>query len=633
VLLTAFDPLLIGVAILLFLIGLVSLRSSWRVGQPEAWTRDRAGDWKGLLLYLLGHRKILENRAAGIAHLTLFWGIFFYLIVAILAQFAWVIPPFLARIFSFVGDVLGISMLAGLTYFLIRRVGSRGPESLKKVVLPVATLLLIVLSGFFAEAARLNLVEPQEVWFTPAGWLVAKVLPASPRFMQGMIRVHFFGVLFFFAVVPFTFMRHAMTGSLNVYYRKRGAFGALRPIDLYKGPLGASSVGDLSWKQLLDAQACVSCGRCDDHCPALISGKPLSPRKVLQDIRSQMDKSSRAPLSDVFAADEIWACTFCMACVVQCPVYAEPPDKIMDLRRDLVLNRGLLPREVRPMIRDLEIFGDVYGKGAAHREDWALHLGIPHISREGLHAKILLWIGCSGAFHPGYQETIRAMVRILQAGKVSFGILGKEERCCGDPARRLGDEERFTDLAMKNIATLKRYNVSRIVCLCPHGFNTLKNEYPPLGGDFEVMHAAEFVMGLIEQKKIVLKYPVANKVAVHDPCYLGRINRFYEPLRALCRAVPGVELRELERNRENTFCCGGGGGRMWLHENVGENGGEKINYLRSREASDSGADLVGTACPYCLSMLEDGINALELENPPKVMDIIEMVASSLGRTY
>ena len=497
----------------------------------------------------------------------------------------------------------------------------------------MATLLLIVLSGFFAEAARLNLVEPQEVWFTPAGWLVAKVLPASPRFMQGMIRVHFFGVLFFLAVAPFTFMRHIMTGALNVYYRKKVALGALRPIDLYEGPLGATRVGDFSWKQLLDAQACVSCGRCDDHCPALISGKPLSPRKVIQDIRGQMDKSSRAPLSDVFTADEIWACTFCMACVVQCPVYAEPPDKIMDLRRDLVLNRGLLPREVRPMIRDLEIFGDVYGKGVSHREDWALHLGVPHISREGLHAEILLWIGCSGAFHPGYQETIRAMVRILQAGEVSFGILGKEESCCGDPARRLGDEERFTDLAMKNIATLKRYNVSRIVCLCPHGFNTLKNEYPLLGGDFEVQHAAAFVMGLIEQKRIVLKYPVAKKVAVHDPCYLGRINRFHEPLRALCRAVPGVELRELERNRENTFCCGGGGGRMWLHENVGGNGGQKINYLRSREASDSGADLVGTACPYCLSMLEDGINALEMENPPKVMDVIEMVASSLGRTY
>jgi Fe-S oxidoreductase len=301
-------------------------------------------------------------------------------------------------------------------------------------------------------------------------------------------------------------------------------------------------------------------------------------------------------------------------------------DKIVDIRRYQVLGRGLLPAEAMPMIRNLEIYGDVNGKGIAHKGDWALNLDVPRISDEGLNPKILLWVGCSGAFHPKYQEVTRAMVKILKAGGVSFGILGKEELCCGDAARRLGDEEVFLDLALKNISSFNKYHINKIVTVCPHGFNTLKNEYPALGGNFEVMHAIEFVLRLIEQKKISLKYPVDKRMAIHDPCYLGRVNHIYEPLREVSRSVPGIDLKELERNRENAFCCGGGGGRMWLHEKIGQN----INNLRAEEIGESGVELVGTACPFCLTMLEDGISSLEMEKPPRVMDIIEIVASSLG---
>jgi Fe-S oxidoreductase len=303
--------------------------------------------------------------------------------------------------------------------------------------------------------------------------------------------------------------------------------------------------------------------------------------------------------------------------------------KVIEIRRDQVMGRGLLPNEATNMIRDLEIYGDVNAKGRAYREDWAMNLGVPHISEMGSEAGILLWVGCSGAFHPRYQETLRAMVRILRAAGIRFGVLGKEEQCCGDPARRLGDEECFLDLARKNIAALEKYSVRKIVCLCPHGFNTLNNEYSVLGYSCEVIHAVPFVMGLISDGKITLKYRVADRLAVHDPCYLGRFNHIYEPLREICRSVPGMELKELGRNRQNSFCCGGGGGRMWLHENLGQN----INHLRAREVKDAGVDLVGTACPYCMVMLEDGINSLEMERPPKVMDLIEIVDQALGRTY
>jgi Fe-S oxidoreductase/nitrate reductase gamma subunit len=624
-LLTAFDLLLMGVSFVLLFAGLARLRCTWLMGQAE----DRSGDWKGLLAYLLGHRKILEKRGVGVAHLALLWGVFFYLMIALLAQFSLVTPLLLARVLSLIGDVLGVAMLGGLFFFLIRRMRSTVPQSPKRVLLPVTVLLLIVLSGFFAEGGRLNLVEYQPIWFAPAGWLFSKFSPQSPLFMQATIRIHFFGVLLFLAIIPFTFIRHLITGSLNVYYRKHGPVGALRRIDLERSPLGARFVDDFTWKQLLDAQACVSCGRCDDHCPALLSGKPLSPRKVVQDIRGEMEKRVPAPLSEVITADVLWACTTCMACVEKCPVFVEPMDKLMEMRRNQVMGGGLLPEEARGMVRNLEIYGDVNGKGVAHREDWALNLGVPHIGELGLHPEILLWVGCAGAFHPRAQETTRAMVRILQTAQARFGILGKEELCCGDSARRMGDEERFLDLARKNIVTLKKYQVQRIVCLCPHGFNTLKNEYPSLGGEFEVIHAAEFVMELIDRKRIEPKYGAGKTIAIHDPCYLGRANRIYEPLRALCHAVPGVNLKELRRNRENAFCCGGGGGRMWLHESLGQ----KVNHLRAQEVEEAGVDVVGTSCPYCLTMLEDGINALEMGKPPKALDIIEIVASSLGRVY
>jgi Fe-S oxidoreductase len=218
------------------------------------------------------------------------------------------------------------------------------------------------------------------------------------------------------------------------------------------------------------------------------------------------------------------------------------------------------------------------------------------------------------------------MVNILNAGAVDFAILGKQELCCGDPARRLGDERLFQELARKNIERLNHYQVQKIVTLCPHCFNTLKNEYPGFGGRFQVLHATEFVLELINEKRIKPKYPVNETVAVHDPCYLGRVNQIFEPVRDVCRAVPGIEIRELPRNRENGFCCGGGGGRMWLHESLGRH----INHIRTEEAAETGVELVGTACPYCLTMLEDGVGALEMENPPRVMDLIEIVAASLG---
>jgi Fe-S oxidoreductase/nitrate reductase gamma subunit len=636
----AFDIFLISLALIVLLVGLSRRWSAWQMGRKE----DRSGDWAGFFGYLLGQKSILRDWKPGIAHLMVFWGFAVPLLIIILGHFGFTIPLVSARILSLLTDMLGIALLTGTLYFAARRVRSTDPMAPKKTALPLILLLIILVTGFLAEGVRLSIVHPQFSWASPLGWLVSIGLPSSPILMQLMIRAHFLAVLFFIAALPFTFTRHLASAPLNIFYKRKAPRGVLQGVSFDEGPIGANTVRDFTWKQLLDAEACVSCGRCEEHCPAYISGKPLSPRKVMQDILEQMETAARnslaipdpsiPPLNSRITGDEIWACTTCMACVEQCPVFIEPMDKIIDMRRYQVMGKGLLPVEARAVIRNLEIYGDVHGKGMAHRGDWAFKRGVLPMDSKGLEPELLLWVGCSGAFHSRYQEVSRAMVDILKAAEIRFCILGKDEFCCGDPARRLGEEDLFLDLARKNIHRLNMYGVKRIVTLCPHCFNTLKNEYPRIQGEpqwgttegIEVVHASEYVMNLIEAGRISPKYPINGRIAIHDPCYLGRVNHVYEPPRKIIQSLPEVQFKELQRHHENAFCCGGGGGRMWLHEQLGR----RINSIRAEEVLGAGVDLLGTACPYCMTMLDDGIKALEVEKPPKVLDIIEILAASLG---
>ena len=634
--LTAFDILLIAIAIVIMVAG---FRKRWAVvqsGRPEKLLRDPLG----LIKYLFGHEKIMQNKMAGLAHLLVFFGFLIPLVIIILSQFDFAMPAPIARLLSLLTELLGLAMLAGLLYFLLRRIGAGESLAPKKTIFPAIVLLCIIVTGFLAEGARLAIVPAGSSWSSPVGWLISLALPDSPQLMQVLIRLHFFAILVFVATLPFTFMRHLIWSSLNVIYKRQGLQGAIKPANLEANAIGACTVKDFTWKQLLEAEACVSCGRCDDNCPASLTDKPLAPRKVMQDILSQMEwahKNGSNPPNEEFplleqaiTKDEIWSCTSCMACVAHCPVFIEPLDKIIDMRRFQVMGEARLPAEARPMIRDLELFGDVQGKGVAHRADWAMNRGVPQLfqkpDQNESDLEILLWVGCSGAFHPRNQETSQAMVKILKAAGIRFAILGKEELCCGDPARRLGDEILFRKLALANIDRLQRYQVKKIVTMCPHCLNTLKNEYPELGCRLEVVHATELVMDLIRHQRITLMYPVADKLAIHDACYLGRYNQVYQPPRDICHAVPGTQFKEAARNRDSGFCCGGGGGRMWLHENIGQN----INMVRAQEMADTGVDLIGTACPYCLVMLDDGVKSLELERTPKVADIIDIVADSLG---
>ena len=500
----------------------------------------------------------------------------------------------------------------------------------RRIFLPALLIAGITLTGFLAEGLRLKILSPNFAWQSPIGFVVSQALPGSPLMMQLMIRMHLLLVLVFVAIMPYTFMRHIVAAALNVYYRDHGRKGG---DGLHPGVPGrpfVETIDDFSWKQLLEIEACVSCGRCVARCPASLSEKALSPRKVVQNLLTAAESvrgGEPVAVHSIANDDELWSCTTCMACVEACPVFVEPVDRIIEFRRQRVLGLGTLPLEARPMLRDLRLFGDTYGKGTALRTDWAFNCDVPVIGKYRETAEFLLWIGCAGANHPRYREVSRALVTVLNSAGVDYAILGQREQCCGDPARRLGDEALFQHLVNQNMQQLKALSFAKIITLCPHCLHSLKNEYPRLGGSYDVLHASELVAVLIRDGKIQVKYPVADSLAIHDPCYLGRANQIFEPLRELGGSVPGLTVKELDRNRENGFCCGGGGGQMWLHETQGQ----RINQLRAREVCDAGTEMVATACPYCLTMLEDGVGALEADKPPKVKDIVEVVATSMVR--
>ena len=624
-------------------VGVLSVGLSRRWQLPAAKrAAGRSSDWIAWLGWVYGHKRMMGRPLLGVAHLCLVWGFSLFILIVVLAQTPLVFPRVAAQAVSFLLDITGLLMILSVLYLFFRRIGRmlqkrdvRGP---KRTLFPLILLLVILFSGFMAEGARLSLLPPHQSIASPVGAVFSNMVPAAPRFMQMMIWVHFLFVIIFLAAIPFTFMRHL--ASTSVYLLFRGKENPQRPsnLDLDKDMLGASTVMDLSEIQLREAEACVSCGRCDEHCPALISGKPLSPRTVMGKIVDQMEafpkfresfSMEQMPrLSDTISTDEIWACTTCMACIAQCPAYIRPMDKIIELRRNQVLQQGALPEEAIAMVRNLELYGDINGRGIARRADWAFNRQVSRVTSSTFPPEVLLWVGCSGAFHPEYQETTRDFVRLLKAANMNFGILAQQELCCGDPVRKLGDEDLFLKLARHNIDQFRHYKIQKIVTLCPHCFNTLGREYQELGCDVEVIPAVVMVEQLIQDGRLTMKYPFAGSIAIHDPCYLGRYNGIYEPLRRVCRSIPGATLKELDRNRENGFCCGGGGGRMWLHEMLGE----KISLVRAREAVAANVEAIATACPYCLTMMKDGVNATDVENPPRVLDIIQLAAESLAES-
>jgi Fe-S oxidoreductase len=491
------------------------------------------------------------------------------------------------------------------------------------------SILAIVVSGFLIEGWRIAATnDPWAAW-SPFGNLVARAsrplmtLAALQAAHRTTWWLHLTATFAFIAWLPYTRMMHVVTAPLNIYTANLEPIGAsLKPVDFESTePLGVKTLEQFTWKDLLDLDACTECGRCTAVCPAHTVGKVLSPRDLILELRDGAWPSEQA----------LWECTTCAACVEACPVFIEQMPKIVDMRRHLVMEEAEFPDSMQAAILSLEKRGHPFSGTSATRLDWAQGLDVRHIS-DAKDAEVLLWVGCGGALIERNQRVIRAIARLLTIAGVKFAIMGREEKCSGDPARRIGNEFLFETLAKENVANLTKYQVRKVVTPCPHCFNTFKNEYPRYGGRFEVWHHSEFLAQLVEDGRLGVGAPAsgarpgddarpgagAPTLTFHDPCYLGRQNGVYDaPRRLLDNAV------EMPRSRNNSFCCGGGGGMSFIEEPADK----RVNQERAREALATGASVLAVGCPFCMTMMEDGVNARG--GGMRVMDIAEVLLDGL----
>jgi Fe-S oxidoreductase len=483
---------------------------------------------------------------------------------------------------------------------------------------------------------------------------------------------------FFLLYIPSSKHFHVMTSLLNSYFQNTAPKGRLRSLGTTEEiekkmeeeqPLGASKVEDFTWKDLLDTAVCTECGRCTSVCPANLTGKPLDPRKVIIDMKRQLFAQSKISLISYLnpgktttagaadsggnpaenplelpalvggmqTPDELWACTTCRHCMTECPVFIEHVPKIMDMRRYLVMQESDFPKMLTPVFNNLERNGNPWQINNKERADWLKSLPENmqkrQLSQMDEEVEVLFWVGCMGSFDNRNKKVTTNLAMIMEEAGIKWGILGKEETCSGDPARRTGNEYLFAILAQQNAEILNAYQEShkfkKIVTACPHCFNTLKNEYPEFGANFEVIHHSKLIAQLVDEGRITVGDGLeTGKVTYHDPCYLGRYNDIYDAPRyvinSLGSGVEKVEITEMPRSRDNSFCCGGGGGQAWMEEKIGQ----RVNQTRIQEAADTGAEVVAASCPFCITMFEDGIKGKKLEDKLKVLDITELVQQS-----
>ena len=601
-----------------------------------------------IIYYALFQRRILERLYQGLTHSGIFYGIgLLYigtLIVLVQADFKIIIlKGEFYKYFSLVLDLAGIAFLAALVFVLIRRYIIKPPELDNRLDDFIVIVLLgcIAFTGFIMEGFRMAVTElPAQSsirYFSPVGLITAKTL-LSIGFTELTIRywypilwfTHSTFAIIFIAYFPWSKLIHIFLAPLNIFFMNLSHPGALSKIDLETAEeFGVAKIRDFSWKHLLDLESCIRCGRCNTGCPTNLTDKPLKPKELIQNLKnhlyrtalSKSDKSEPKPIvTETVSYDEVWACTTCGFCRLNCPIFIEHPSKIVEFRRNLVLAESNFPSEVKTVFKNMETNGNPWPVSWDKRSDWCNDLGVK-ILNEGEKTDILLWVGCAGATDDRNMKVARALVKVLQKAGIDFAIMGNAERCCGDPARRIGNEYLYQQLADENIQTLKKYKFSRILTYCPHCDNTLKNEYSQMNGNFSVVHHTEFILELIQQGKLSL--PRLDKtVTYHDSCYLGRYNGIYDAPRKILKSIQGIKLKEMPRNRKKSFCCGAGGGRMWMEEKLGT----RINQARVQEAFQTIKDgFIITACPYCLTMLGDGIKEKGVTDNLKALDIVEIL--------
>ncbi|HEV2705755.1 MAG TPA: heterodisulfide reductase-related iron-sulfur binding cluster [Pyrinomonadaceae bacterium] len=652
--------------------------SRWRRGGAAGARFDRPAERVRLLLkHGLAQRRTARERYAGLFHQFISYGFVVLTIattvVALDADFGTSIMRgnFYLYFQSFVVDLFGALVMVGVMMAAARRYLKR-PKKLvytDEAALILAVIFLLCLQGFLIEGWRIAATNDRWGAWSPFGNFVARWsrwLMSVETLRQAHVGMWWFHLVLSFAFIawlPYTKLLHVLTAPLNIYTANLAPLGAtLKQIDFEKTEsFGVNSFKGFTWKDLLDFDACTECGRCTAVCPANTVGKELSPRDIILELRNLMHERPRdafglvgaaaadangshanaaltpadhQPTTDVEARKPLpiigttpatapvplWQCTTCAACMEACPVFIEQMPKIVDMRRFLVMEEAEFPESMQEAVISLERRGHPFSGTQSSRLDWAEGLNVRQAG-EAKDAEVLLWVGCGGALIERNQRVTRATAQLLEQAGVKFAILGREEKCSGDPARRIGNEFLFEQLAQENVGTLNRHGVKKVVTSCPHCFNTFKNEYPQYGGLFEVFHHSEFLSRLVDEGRLKPVAESERKITFHDPCYLGRQNGIYNAPRQLVQISTRAASVEMERSRNRSFCCGGGGGMSFVDEPPDK----RVNQERAREALETGADVVAVGCPFCMTMLEDGINARKGTRDVKVLDVAELL--------
>jgi len=656
--------LLVGLGLFSYLIS-----KRWQlltVGKRER-RFDRWGErLKNLFWYFFAQRGIFKEKVAGAMHALIFWGFCVFTIrtisLFVRGFFDLDIPNNAVwNFYYFWKDLFAVLVTAAVLVALFRR----WVLKIKRLTLSwdanliLIQILILMVTDLLIDGAEYALMgeNPRGAWAPFSGLMML--------FMQGWSAptltavhgaswwLHAFTILFFLNYLPLSKHFHVITSFFNVLFAEprhpRVAMGTLDVEGTFERgeTLGLQTIKDLSWKDVLDLYSCTECGRCEANCPASLSGKILSPKEIIIELRDHAyeevpvfgrRKEHRDLVGLSVKPEELWACTTCMACVEACPIQIDQLGKILEMRRNEVMSKDKYPSLFTEVFKGMDKHNNPWSMPKQVRLDWTKGLEVPVMSEAvaaganpASEIEYLLFVGCAAAFDPRAQKIARSVVKILQHAGIEFAILGEEEGCTGDPARRIGHEYIFQKLAHKNIETFKNYNIRKILTICPHCFNTLKNEYPALGGHYDVVHHTQLIEKFINDGKIKLTKEIRAAITYHDSCYLGRYNRVFEAPRNVLKKIPGVQLIEMERNRGRGMCCGAGGGLMWLEEEPGK----RVNELRVKQAQDAfagtrgdgQAKLVASACPFCMIMLEDGIKSKGAQMGNK--DIAELVAETL----